>query len=411
MYKHYARVLNGIVVKFFSDAFETPASNDICINKNGARQCDLNAIDSDGLYIYKADRNKIVERDLSIEKLSLIKNRKLTNLEDAYRSFIYSFYPQETQLKYTFRFQELQEKQLAGFALTEIEKAEKLSLQEKYKWYKSVKDKHQIDKDNILKLNTIESINNYKLFIHNEETKVEVYPKDYTEKTNEDGFKYIKITAGLVTDISNDEKPGYFLSRANFLYLGLETKYLLFDYSRFLTDEELLAKNIYFDKKGLYSNGTEFYTIINLNENPKIGFYLINSMPDLAYDEWVTDKFVRNDEKYKVVLIRKIRDSINNQTDIDIKSGCEYEGFLLPISDEWEAKYIGIEKSYSEGRVAPIVIDDVNNKPFTITIDNIGNLTDVLFSYKLKLILTAQAIKRSLDTKTIEDLEKWASSL
>lgn len=41
MNKHYIRVENGIVVKGFSDAFETPLETDICINENGGRHFEI----------------------------------------------------------------------------------------------------------------------------------------------------------------------------------------------------------------------------------------------------------------------------------------------------------------------------------------------------------------------------------
>ena len=42
--KHYIRVVDGIVTKGFSDAFETPLDTDICINEKGGRHFELNGV-------------------------------------------------------------------------------------------------------------------------------------------------------------------------------------------------------------------------------------------------------------------------------------------------------------------------------------------------------------------------------
>lgn len=60
--KHYARVENGIVIKFFSDAFETPSQEDICIEEAGDRHCQKTAVDYRGIFLYKEDKGKIIER-------------------------------------------------------------------------------------------------------------------------------------------------------------------------------------------------------------------------------------------------------------------------------------------------------------------------------------------------------------
>lgn len=39
--KHYIRVVDGIVIKGFSDAFEKPLETDICINEKGGRHFEI----------------------------------------------------------------------------------------------------------------------------------------------------------------------------------------------------------------------------------------------------------------------------------------------------------------------------------------------------------------------------------
>ena len=39
--KHYIRVVDGIVTKGFSDAFEEPTDTDICINEKGGRHFEI----------------------------------------------------------------------------------------------------------------------------------------------------------------------------------------------------------------------------------------------------------------------------------------------------------------------------------------------------------------------------------
>lgn len=48
--KHYIRVENGLVVKGFSDAFETPSNTDICINKKGGRHFEIDGVINPPLY-------------------------------------------------------------------------------------------------------------------------------------------------------------------------------------------------------------------------------------------------------------------------------------------------------------------------------------------------------------------------
>lgn len=59
--KHYIRVENTLVVKGFSDAFETPLETDICINEKGGRHFEIDGVinpplyDENGCHIYRYD--------------------------------------------------------------------------------------------------------------------------------------------------------------------------------------------------------------------------------------------------------------------------------------------------------------------------------------------------------------------
>lgn len=48
--KHYIRVENTMVVKGFSDAFETPLETDICINEKGGRHFEIDGEINPPLY-------------------------------------------------------------------------------------------------------------------------------------------------------------------------------------------------------------------------------------------------------------------------------------------------------------------------------------------------------------------------
>ena len=78
--KHYIRVGNGIVVKGFSDAFETPLETDICINEKGGRHFEIDGEINPPLYnermchVYRYDTElrKATEEELKAE-LEVIK--------------------------------------------------------------------------------------------------------------------------------------------------------------------------------------------------------------------------------------------------------------------------------------------------------------------------------------------------
>lgn len=65
--KHYIRVLDGNIIKGFSDAFDIPNENDICINTNGGRHFEISgelnpSLYVDGVCLYKYTNNKIVKK-------------------------------------------------------------------------------------------------------------------------------------------------------------------------------------------------------------------------------------------------------------------------------------------------------------------------------------------------------------
>lgn len=77
--KHYIRVENGIVVKGFSDAFETPLETDICINQKGGRHFEIDGVINPPLYdermchVYRYDTElrKATEEELASEYESI----------------------------------------------------------------------------------------------------------------------------------------------------------------------------------------------------------------------------------------------------------------------------------------------------------------------------------------------------
>ena len=73
--KHYIRVVDGIVTKGFSDAFEEPTDTDICINERGGRHFELNGeinpplFDERMCHIYRYDTElrKATKEELEAE--------------------------------------------------------------------------------------------------------------------------------------------------------------------------------------------------------------------------------------------------------------------------------------------------------------------------------------------------------
>ena len=66
--KHYVRLdTNGSIIKAFSDAFEQPEANDICVNEQGGRHFELDSvsnppvINTQGQPIYHFTANVITE--------------------------------------------------------------------------------------------------------------------------------------------------------------------------------------------------------------------------------------------------------------------------------------------------------------------------------------------------------------
>lgn len=74
--KHYIRVENGLVIKGFSNAFETPLDTDICINEKGGRHFEIDGeinppmFDENfcHLYRYDGELRKATEDELKEER-------------------------------------------------------------------------------------------------------------------------------------------------------------------------------------------------------------------------------------------------------------------------------------------------------------------------------------------------------
>lgn len=103
--KHYIRLnTNNCIIKSFSDAFEQPEENDICINQEGGRQFELlgqvnpSLVSENGVHLYKyvdgvvletteaeraveyADTPKMVpESDIDVLKQTLAKQQESTD--------------------------------------------------------------------------------------------------------------------------------------------------------------------------------------------------------------------------------------------------------------------------------------------------------------------------------------------
>lgn len=74
--KHYIRVIDGIVTKGFSDAFEEPTETDICINEKGGRHFEIDGqinppmFDENFCHLYRYDGTlrKATEDELKAER-------------------------------------------------------------------------------------------------------------------------------------------------------------------------------------------------------------------------------------------------------------------------------------------------------------------------------------------------------
>lgn len=73
--KHYIRVIDGIVTKGFSDAFEEPTDTDICINEKGGRHFEIDGVINPPLfneqmchlYRYDGELRKATDEELKAE--------------------------------------------------------------------------------------------------------------------------------------------------------------------------------------------------------------------------------------------------------------------------------------------------------------------------------------------------------
>ena len=74
--KHYIRVVDGIVTKGFSDAFEEAVDGDICINEKGGRHFEIDGVINPlmfddnfcHLYRYDGELRKATEEELKTER-------------------------------------------------------------------------------------------------------------------------------------------------------------------------------------------------------------------------------------------------------------------------------------------------------------------------------------------------------
>ena len=74
--KHYIRLDGNVVIKGFSDAFETPLETDICINEKGGRHFEIDGeinpslftMDMCHLYRYDGTLRKATEEELKAER-------------------------------------------------------------------------------------------------------------------------------------------------------------------------------------------------------------------------------------------------------------------------------------------------------------------------------------------------------
>ena len=87
--KHYIRVEDTLVVKGFSDAFETPLETDICINEKGGRHFEIDGVVNPPLYddrmchIYRYDTElrKATEEELEAEWQEIKPEEQLSETE------------------------------------------------------------------------------------------------------------------------------------------------------------------------------------------------------------------------------------------------------------------------------------------------------------------------------------------
>lgn len=91
MTRHYIRIDNNKnIIKAFSDKFEQPENNDICVNEDGGRHFNLDLL-IDNIYKYKWKSKKIVEKtieEIDIEKLPELRIDKKAERKDFYKQLI-----------------------------------------------------------------------------------------------------------------------------------------------------------------------------------------------------------------------------------------------------------------------------------------------------------------------------------
>lgn len=77
--KHYIRLQGDTIISAFSDAFQQPLKDDICINEKGDRHFNLELINDDGLYRLKWDGKQIVEKTTDEIYTAEVKDKKTSD--------------------------------------------------------------------------------------------------------------------------------------------------------------------------------------------------------------------------------------------------------------------------------------------------------------------------------------------
>lgn len=87
--KHYIRLSDTMVVKGFSDAFESPLETDICINEQGGRHFEIGGVinpplyDMSGCHLYRYDGSlrKATDEELEAELADTYVEPQLSQLD------------------------------------------------------------------------------------------------------------------------------------------------------------------------------------------------------------------------------------------------------------------------------------------------------------------------------------------
>lgn len=192
--------------------------------------------------------------------------------------------------------------------------------------------------------------------------------------------------------------------------VGMNINLLSDDFSRFLTDEELIEKGIYFDKRGLYSNGVDFKEIKNLNEYPESGFYKIEKMPDLNFEIWdsTQKKFVTDTEKKKTYLQNIAIAKIKSEAGREIESTTfEHNGKIFSCGVIAQTNYMGLKTAIDSGIVTlPSKCWSTTGEESVITDETdlsarIGKLFAVVYPIREK----ANADENEIRQMTLTELE------